>query len=327
MSYNNRPSEVCPKMTQHNLSLNEIVTRFVHRYRSPDTRRAYRHDINQFLGGVEPLCQMLEAILKIPFEEMREQVVRFLSSIRNTDPYSGQVRNAATVNRKRYALAAFFRFLVNDHCYPRNPVDGLDRLAVSPISTTAMLTEKEIRSVMLHLKDRHEMGHTQFRDYLMVLGLFHFALRRRELAGIRWCDISRNPPHLRVIQKRGREKILPVPSQYFVLLDRFEEKFGRSSEYIFHPVQNPKTKIHDKPVSTNYVLHVVQQVGAAVLPDRKVTPHSFRSSFVSLARENGLDDREIMNATGHTSNTMVNYYDVRNRLTANAVNFFASWID
>ena len=58
----------------------------------------------------------------------------------------------------------------------------------------------------------------------------------------------------------------------------------------------------------------------AVVPDKKISPHSLRKTFIELALDNGDDLISICNATGHGSVEMVKYYDTRSRLKNNAVN-------
>jgi integrase len=54
--------------------------------------------------------------------------------------------------------------------------------------------------------------------------------------------------------------------------------------------------------------------------DKKITPHSFRTTFVKLALDKNCTDIEIMNATGHGSAQMVKYYDARSPIEVNAAN-------
>ena len=46
---------------------------------------------------------------------------------------------------------------------------------------------------------------------------------------------------------------------------------------------------------------------AARLP--RVTPHVLRASWVTLAKEQGIPDSEVMKVTGHTSSKMIYAYD------------------
>lgn len=43
--------------------------------------------------------------------------------------------------------------------------------------------------------------------------------------------------------------------------------------------------------------------------EQDITPHSLRRSFVTLARDLGMPDEEIMAMTGHSDPTMIDYYD------------------
>ncbi len=309
-------------------SLDNIRTHFLSLQRSERTKKAYRVDLEQFFASLESSEDDFSVFMALPYAHMLNRMVRFLSSVEKRDPDTGHVLNANTVNRKRSTLVSFFQYLQDAYDYPKNPARKIPLHPKSEFSNTPLLSKSEVLRIMHFLKQHHREGERQFRNYLIVLGLFHFALRRQELATLRWDQMCSSPRwHFRIRQKRNRWKLLPIPPKYRKRLNEFAEKYGQKGAFIFRPTRNNRTKILDKPISTNTILEVVHKVNQAVLPEKDIIPHSFRSSFISLARENGLDDKEIMNATGHKSSAMINYYDIRERLDANAINYFGKWIE
>ena len=313
--------------TKKNTPLKNISEQFILLRNSPHTQKAYRSDMGQFLAFQELEDECLGAFLGISLPDMLTHISSFLEQFKKLD-VDGNVINPNTVNRKRYTLVAFFRHLIETYDYPKNPAVLLPVLPKADQSNTPALSEAEIQAFMRHMKQRKGHGEKQFRDYLIVLGLFHFALRRRELASLKWSDIFPNPiPHFQLREKGGSKKYLPIPPKYMAQLDEFTKLYGKPYSFIFHPVKNNRTKTLQKPLSTNAILDIVTDVAEQLCPGRGITPHSFRSSFVSLARQYGLDDKMIMNATGHSSSDMINYYDVRKKLEANAINFFGEWIE
>ena len=307
------------------LSLETISTQFLALKNSAHTRKAYRIDIRQFLCFLNITGKSFSVFLKIPLPEMTDAIARFLEKYKKRD-IDGHVINPNTINRKRYTLVSFFRYLMEAYDFQKNPALLIPVLQKSKHSNTSALSEAEIRQTMRYMKEQRTKGKKHFRDYLIILGLFHFALRRHELASLKWSDIH-HPNHFRLREKGGKIKYLPIPPKYFQYLKEFEELYGRPCSYIFHPIKNNRTKTLEKPLSTNTLLIIVEKVAVHLFPGRGITPHSFRSSFVSLARDNGVDDKMIMNATGHSSSDMINYYDVRHLLRANAVHFFGEWIE
>ena len=63
------------------------------------------------------------------------------------------------------------------------------------------------------------------------------------------------------------------------------------------------------------------------IDESKITPHSFRTTFVKKALQKGLEYIEIMNSTGHSSMELIKYYDTRDTLKANAINSMSDMFD
>lgn len=71
------------------------------------------------------------------------------------------------------------------------------------------------------------------------------------------------------------------------------------------------------------IAHLGRQVGA----DRTITPHSLRRTFVTLALDAGISDRDIMATTGHSSPEMIWHYDTsRASVERNAGHQLADWL-
>lgn len=63
-------------------------------------------------------------------------------------------------------------------------------------------------------------------------------------------------------------------------------------------------------VRSNMVLQVVAEFGERIGVPRRITPHSLRRTFATLARASGVPDREIMASGGWKSRHMIDYYDM-----------------
>ena len=304
------------------------VETFLSLRHSARTKRAYRNDVGQFLTFAGFQQYSLFDLAQRTYSEMQQEILQYLKSLTKREDTGGHITNGNTLNRKRYTLVSFFRHLQDAHGFPYNPARKIPVFPRSEHSNTPVMTRAEILGVMRFLHSKIGEGERAFRDYLIVLGLFHFALRRQELAHLKWDMIHESPRwHFRLRQKGNRWKHLPIPPKYLEKLTVFARQYGKPSAYIFRPTRNNRTGILDKPISTNTVFWLVNKVNKIVLPNRRIIPHSFRASFVTLARENNIDHKSIMNATGHSSVGMVDFYDLRERLEANAINFFGDWMD
>lgn len=307
-----------------NESIHQLVAQFLGIQHSVHTQRAYRTDLRQFTTFLIQRDLAHGCVLSVAPRDLHAEAISFLHLKAKRDPVSGHILNTNTLNRKRYCLASFFQYLHSVHNYPNNPIHGIKAYPKQEASNTPILSAEEIRTLIQTLSKDRTKGVAAFRNYLVIATLFHFALRRTELAALRWAELHPNPWHFAIRQKGNRMKYVPVFPE---LLDRLNEyrSMVPQGDYLFTPTQNNRTKTLDKPLSSNSILNIVTKISRLYLGGKHVTPHSFRASFICHARDLGLDDKTIMNATGQTSTRTLNYYDIRNRLRSNGVLFFRDW--
>ena len=65
-------------------------------------------------------------------------------------------------------------------------------------------------------------------------------------------------------------------------------------------------RLTDQRLSDEWVYRLVRACFG-----NEFTAHSLRSTFVTVAKENGADDREIQNQTKHKTSAMIARYDRR----------------
>ncbi len=80
----------------------------------------------------------------------------------------------------------------------------------------------------------------------------------------------------------------------------------------------------DRRGAARVVARVVRQAHIT----KRITPHSFRHTFVTLALDAGQRERDIAASTGHADSRMVAYYD-RNRdaIARNSTHAVAAWVE
>lgn len=297
----------------------EVIEEFLSYKTSEQTKRAYRVDIKTFF--LKHKINYLIEIGYIPYHEVVRLLLSYINSFKKAEKYHPDlITNAKTINRKAYSLSAFFNFLVNVYNYPKNPIENFIPLKVKKYSTTASLNRNEMYDIMDYLKKNIEKSNKHLRDYLLFMCMFYLALRRNEVANLKWKDIDHDNQSLSVFQKGGSFKELPLPDNLYQMLLDFKRTDPIKSSYVFHPVVNNRTKNLNKPVSTDLIFKIVKSVVTKVIPEKNITPHSFRKTFIEFALNNKQDFISIINATGHTNIEMVKYYDTRDKLKNNAIN-------
>ena len=94
------------------------------------------------------------------------------------------------------------------------------------------------------------------------------------------------------------------------------------SAYIFTPFSNSFSGNLKKPISADYIMEITQKICNRLHIEKKITPHSFRKTFIELSLNKNENYNNIMNATGHKTSQMIRYYDYRDKVKNNAINSF-----
>ncbi|MFN8579139.1 MAG: tyrosine-type recombinase/integrase [Candidatus Sericytochromatia bacterium] len=307
-----------------NKTLIEVLdNEFLVQFQSFETKSAYRRDILKFFNELE--VNYLYQIANIYYSDMSKMLNKYIYSHKRTptkDP--NRILNPKTINRKAYSLSSFFNFLVDVYHYPKNPLTRFKAEKVRKTSNTESLSRGEMQEIISFLKKNYTKSKRAYRNYLLICFMFSLALRRNEVANLQWQDIHHQTnPYIEVYQKGRTIKKLPLPIPLYNYLMEYKNNFvEENSEYIFTPTRNNASSDKDtsKPLSTTQINRIVHSVVYEVLPEKNITPHSFRKTFIELALSNNISLVDIMNGTGHASVEMVKYYDSRSSLENNAVN-------
>ncbi len=298
-------------------SIDHVVDAFLSLKKSENTKRAYARDINSFIEDIG--LEHLEDLGEIQFERVVSSIQQYLDSYKKVDEDTGRVINAKTINRKAYSLSSFFKYLIDVYGYPRNPLNQYHAHKVDRRSTTESLTRSELIDLLKESKKNHRKSQTAFRNYIALCVLSILALRRQELVGLKWSDLRSDTSSINVYQKGGSYKLLPIPTALYKHLMDYRSIYPSNNEYIFHPVRNYSTGVLNKPLNVSYVYEFITKLVKKVCPEKNITPHSLRKTFIEQALNNNEDFISIINATGHSTVEMVKYYDTRDTLKNNAV--------
>jgi len=306
----------------------ELVEAFLRTKTSWETQRAYRREVTGFFHcqNLDPKRRHFADLLALGLAELYNGIYLYLRACLRIDQHTQRILNPRTYNRRRHALSSFFGFLVKFFGFRLNPMVYINALDAPTRSNTPDLTEDEVLAILHYLKKRAPESETRARDFLLVLGLVLAALRRREIAELRWDQIDFATQSACLFQKGNKEKLIPIPAGYLALLTEFREKYGQPCVYVFHPVQNHRLGELAKPISVSYIYQFVKRTAAVFVPGKNISPHSFRTTFVTLGLRWEADINAIKNGTAHLSTAMVLYYDRRNPLENNFIHLLGEFM-
>ena len=137
---------------QNNLAQNaeivisDVLDDFLNTRNSQHTIRSYKNDLSTYLNYLDLI--FLNELGLIPFPNLVERTLNFIRSFEKKDPHTDKIRNPKTVNRKAYAISAFFNYLIDVYSYPKNPIKQFRAHKTERKSTTESLNRAEAIDVL-----------------------------------------------------------------------------------------------------------------------------------------------------------------------------------
>jgi len=201
-----------------------------------------------------------------------------------------------SVNRKLYALRAFYRLLLQTGTIETNPVAQIKSLKTSR-KVQIPFSRKEIKKVFELLEE--DGSFEGLRDRLIIEIFYSTGVRRSELIGIRLQDISVSSGTLKVRGKGDKERIIPLLNSVITSLDRYLKARNQldnigDSEFLF--LTSRGFKIYE-----SLVYRVINTYFSAVSEKVKKSPHILRHSFATHLLDEGADLNSVKELLGHSS--------------------------
>ena len=258
---------------------------FEKRY-SQHTLKSYNTDISQFSSYL-----IKEFNLK-NIEEVNHSLIRsWVSSLLEASVSS------RTVNRKITTLKSFFKFLMQENVIFENPM----RKIISP-KTSKKLPVFIEKSKMDELLDEIEFPDTfeGTRDKLIIDMFYMTGMRLSELLSVRLVDIDFVNSVVKVLGKRNKERIIPLPPVLLRNLRIFAQN-NRIKDLLF-------INFEGKMLSPKNVYNIVNKYLSMVSSIEKKSPHVLRHTFATHMLNNGADINAIKEILGHANLSATQVY-------------------
>ncbi len=257
---------------------------------SPNTIKAYRQDIDQFLIFFKEENYNLS----------RDQIRDFLSSLYLT------TSNRSTVSRKIYAVRSFFQYLIRQGTTEKNPMD-LISVPKSDKKLPEILTEEEMISFLDKLPGESII---EKRNKALFELFYASGLRLSELTDLKIGNINFKERMIRVFGKGNKERIVPFNKKTGLVLQEYlalsNIEYRTRGEYIF-------LNFRGKKISARGVEKIVKEVFKKINDSGKnVYPHLFRHSFATHLLQRGVDLRMIQELLGHSNLSTTEKYTTLN---------------
>jgi integrase/recombinase XerC len=169
---------------------------------------------------------------------------------------------------------------------------------------------EESQSIQIYSDDTNNLEWDGFRSYAIVRVLYETGIRRAELIGLRWNDISNNRKLIRVVGKRNKTREVPISDGMIEFLKIYREK---QNTFL---LENQKEKISEhvflndkgEAISVTKLYHSVREVLSQWTTMRKRSPHILRHSFATHMLNGGADLNVIKEILGHGSLSATQVY-------------------
>jgi integrase/recombinase XerD len=273
---------------------------------NPNTRRAYRQDITDFMAyaGVRRPEQFRE-ITRAHVIAWRQQLVN-------------QRLANDTIRRKLAALSSLYAYLCERHAVLHNPVLGVKRpRSMNREGVTPALGDHQARMLLEAPSAETLKGR---RDRAILAMLLYHGLRCEELCTLTVGDIQQREGvlHLRVEGKGDKVRYLPLHVLAQRLTTVYLAAAGHAGELhgpLFRPVKNNRTRTLAKPLHPASVYHNIVRRYAGELGLTNVIPglcvHSLRATAATNALAHEADIAKVQEWLGHADISTTRMYDKR----------------
>ena len=254
------------------------------------TIKAYKNDLNQF----HAFCQETDHEgMDLHFKTIRSWVVSLMDS-----GYSSR-----TVHRKLSSLSTYCNYLIKEGQLESNPVERVLKPKLSK-RVPAFVEEGKL-DLLLDEYDFGE-GFTGSRNRLVLDLLYQTGMRRSELIGLTIGSINREGKSVKVMGKRGKERIIPVGDELLAAMEKY--MVVRAEVVADKPGDHLIVTEKGRAAYDKLVYRIVNSYLAMVTTLDKKSPHVLRHTFATHMLNRGADLNAIKELLGHANLSATQVY-------------------
>lgn len=252
---------------------------------STHTLTAYRADLVQFASFLSDYPSL--TITEAPHTLIRSWMVSLID--KGISPRS--------VNRKITTLRSYYKFLQREKIISVNPMVKI-KAPKMPKRLPHFVEEQQMQHLLEKPAEPGD-GFPQVRDLIVIELLYATGMRLSELTGLTNSGINFYEPSVKVLGKRNKERIIPIPVHLADMLKSYQELkrktgIGNISEQFI--VTDKGYKAYPK-----LIYRIVKDHLSMVTTVDKKSPHVLRHTFATHLLNRGADLNAIKELLGHAS--------------------------
>lgn len=264
-----------------------VAAKFLISYRNEQTRTNYAQALNAWFEwcvnkGLDPLHAITRSHI--------EFWLRYQEDTLGLAP--------RTIAGRCNALSGYYKTAVMDGHIEGSPMVWVKRPRIERKSSTNHLTGPELARII------ERAAKTRVRDEAMFCLLGYNGLRVGELLSINVENLDRMKGFRTVTftRKGGTTQTLPLAQRTAWAVERWVGE--RNEGPLFTSLWDP-----EKRLSRGDVARLCKRYAKDVGIKKRISPHSFRHSFITLALDAGVHQRDVQRSAGHADARMTAYYD------------------
>ena len=204
--------------------------------------------------------------------------------------------SANSINRKIASVKSFYKFLKSREYLSTNPASRL-----KPLKTEKRLPAFVQENDLMQLLDGQAPDPddvSSVRDHLILELFYGSGIRLSELIGLKNSDVNFYDNTIKVLGKRNKERIIPIPQSIVNNIRKYQDmagkNFSENRERLFLTDAG-------KPLYPMFVYRLVNKNLAQVSTLTKKSPHVLRHTFATHLLDKGADLNAVKDLLGHTS--------------------------
>lgn len=191
----------------------------------------------------------------------------------------------STVDRKLSVLKSFFGWLVREELLLRNPTAKI-KAPKKPKRLPKSLSVEELEIV-------RESCDT-LRERALMEVMYSTGCRLSEIQNMRISDINLQEMNARVVGKGDKERVVYLSFKALHHMRSYLKNRNDDCEYLFVTERKPYRKMSNRNIE-----RIINKIEVRSQIPKKLTPHTFRHTFATLAMENGADLADVQQLLGH----------------------------
>lgn len=205
---------------------------------------------------------------------------------------------ASTINGKLNPVCGFYKLAKIDRAIVDDPTEHLRRPKVPNVSRRQGMTPAESLRVLDTAKDSSPLDHA-FCCVLLYTGGRVGEVVALDVESLGWEKGERTVMMMR--EKGNRSAPVPLPARASWALDLYIG--SRSGGPLFLQPRKPER------MTTNSARLIVKRITKLAEVTKKITPHSFRHTHITLGLNAGVSTRDLVNSLGYADARQIARYD------------------